>query len=82
MVKVEPLEKKNIFFELDHKVDTFEVKAIELGELQKIKIRHDDSGGGAAWFLSKIEIIHPKTNRGWADWQVTIGSFDTEKIWI
>jgi hypothetical protein len=49
---------------LDYKVDSFEVKAIELGDLQKIKIRHDDSGGGAAWFLSKIEITHPKTNKG------------------
>ena len=43
--------------------DTFKVKAIELGELQKIKIRHDDSGAGSAWYLEKVEIYNPNTDK-------------------
>ena len=47
-----------------NQVDTFKVKAIELGELMKIKIRHDDAGGiGSAWYLEKVEIHHPKEDR-------------------
>ncbi len=46
------------------KVDTFEIKAVDLGELQKVKIRHDDAGIGSDWYLEKIEIINPKTNKG------------------
>ncbi len=34
-----------------------------MGELQKIKIRHDDSGAGAAWYLEKVEIYNPNTRK-------------------
>lgn len=43
--------------------DTFIVKAVDLGELQKIKIRHDNKGGGAAWYLEKVEINDPNSQR-------------------
>lgn len=43
--------------------DTFKVKAIELGELSKVRIRHDNKGGGAAWYLEKVEIYNPNTDR-------------------
>jgi hypothetical protein len=46
-----------------NQIDTFIVKAIELEELQKIHIRHDNSGAGPAWYLEKIEIYNPKTQR-------------------
>lgn len=46
-----------------NQVDTFVVKAIELGELTKIRIRHDNKGGGAAWYLEKVEIFNPATQR-------------------
>ena len=47
-----------------NQTDTFKIKAIEMGELVKIKIRHDDSGGlGAAWYLEKVEIYNPKTDK-------------------
>ncbi len=42
--------------------DTFEVGAIELGKLKKLKIRHDNKGGGGAWFLSHVEVEDPKNN--------------------
>ena len=36
------------------------MKAIELGKLKKCKIRHDNFGGGAAWFLDHVEVEDPK----------------------
>lgn len=45
------------------KVDTFKVKAIELGELFKIRIWHDDKGIGSAWYLEKVEIYNPITDK-------------------
>ena len=41
--------------------DVFLVKAVELGRLKKVKIRHDNKGFGAAWFLGHVEIEDPKT---------------------
>lgn len=29
----------------------------------KIKIRHDNRGGGAAWYLEKVEVYNPNTDR-------------------
>ncbi|KAJ6662996.1 hypothetical protein lerEdw1_010817, partial [Lerista edwardsae] len=40
--------------------DTFTVKAIDLGELKKVRIRQDNSGSNPAWFLERIEVINPK----------------------
>ncbi|ETE58684.1 Lipoxygenase-likey domain-containing protein 1, partial [Ophiophagus hannah] len=44
-------------------VDVFTVKAIDLGELKKLRIRHDDSGSNSAWFLERIDIIDTKEDR-------------------
>uniref|UniRef100_A0A8C6Y609 Lipoxygenase homology PLAT domains 1 n=1 Tax=Naja naja TaxID=35670 RepID=A0A8C6Y609_NAJNA len=44
-------------------VDVFTVKAIDLGELKKLRIRHDDSGSSSAWFLERIDIIDTKEDR-------------------
>ncbi|XP_025021880.1 lipoxygenase homology domain-containing protein 1 [Python bivittatus] len=46
-------------FEKDQ-VDIFTVRAIDLGELKKVRIRHDDSGSNPAWFLERIDIIDTK----------------------
>ncbi|XP_029436484.1 lipoxygenase homology domain-containing protein 1 [Rhinatrema bivittatum] len=40
--------------------DIFTIKAIELGVLKKLRIRHDNSGANAAWFLDRVEIIDCK----------------------
>ncbi|XP_067839158.1 lipoxygenase homology domain-containing protein 1-like [Heptranchias perlo] len=40
--------------------DIFLVKAIDLGVLKKLRIRHDNSGGYAAWFLDRVEIADGK----------------------
>lgn len=38
----------------------FSVPAIDLGVLKKLRIRHDNSGPNAAWFLDRVEIIDNK----------------------
>eukprot|EP00794_Sanderia_malayensis_P016965 gene16965-18674_t len=37
-------------------VDKFKVESSEIGRLTKIRVGHDDSGFGAAWYLEKIII--------------------------
>jgi len=43
--------------------DVFKVTAVELGTLKKLKIRHDNKGGGAAWYLDRVEVNDPKNNK-------------------
>ncbi|XP_062333408.1 lipoxygenase homology domain-containing protein 1-like [Osmerus eperlanus] len=40
--------------------DVFTVPAIDLGVLKKMRIRHDNSGPNAAWFLDRVEIVDNK----------------------
>ena len=37
-------------------MDQFSIRAVDLGKLMKLKIRHDDSGFNASWFLDRIEV--------------------------
>ncbi|XP_053910565.1 lipoxygenase homology domain-containing protein 1 [Cuculus canorus] len=41
-------------------VDVFTVKAIDLGELKKLRIRHDNSGASPSWYLERVEIVDLK----------------------
>ncbi|XP_068279481.1 lipoxygenase homology domain-containing protein 1 [Nyctibius grandis] len=41
-------------------VDVFTIKAIDLGELKKVRIRHDNSGASPSWFLERVEIVDLK----------------------
>ncbi|KAK2516978.1 Loxhd1 [Columba guinea] len=41
-------------------VDVFTVKAIDLGELKKLRIRHDNTGASPSWFLERVEIVDLK----------------------
>ncbi|KAJ7335182.1 hypothetical protein JRQ81_013123, partial [Phrynocephalus forsythii] len=43
-----------------NQVDVFSVPAIDLGELKKVRIRHDNSGSNPAWFLERIEVFDTK----------------------
>ncbi|XP_074659812.1 lipoxygenase homology domain-containing protein 1-like [Tubulanus polymorphus] len=51
-------------FERNH-TDEFIIEAVDIGDLQKIKIGHDDYGGGADWFLDKVEIDCPALGKKW-----------------
>ena len=37
--------------------DTFKIKSIDLGPLKTIKIRHDNSGLKAGWYLRSYNIV-------------------------
>ncbi len=43
-----------------NQTDEFVVEAIEIGDIQKIRIGHDNFGGGAAWYLERVEVDCPK----------------------
>jgi hypothetical protein len=45
--------------------DTFGFKTIDLGELKKIRIGHDNSGFGASWFLDKVVVTNTLTKQQW-----------------
>ena len=40
--------------------DEFVVESIALGSLQKVRIGHDNTGPGPAWFLDKV-MYSPQT---------------------
>lgn len=43
-------------------VDKFKVECEDIGRLSKIRIGHDNSGMGSAWFLEKVEIRRVKAD--------------------
>uniref|UniRef100_A0A4W4F748 PLAT domain-containing protein n=1 Tax=Electrophorus electricus TaxID=8005 RepID=A0A4W4F748_ELEEL len=44
------------------RVDKFNIEAVDLGEVFKIKIRHDNSLPGADWYLDQVEIVDEDTD--------------------
>lgn len=40
--------------------DVFEIAAVDLGVLKKLRIRHDNSQASAGWFLDRVEIVDNK----------------------
>ena len=44
------------FYCLFPQVDVFNLSAVDLGTLSKVKIRQDDSGTNAAWHCSHVEV--------------------------
>ncbi|WP_428957315.1 PLAT/LH2 domain-containing protein [Streptomyces sp. cg35] len=47
------------------KMDSFSVQLPELDEIQRLQIRHDNSGGGSGWFLDKIVVRRDDTKQEW-----------------
>jgi hypothetical protein len=47
------------------RVDEFGLEIVELGNLQKLRIRHDNKGLGAGWFLTSITVRNEKTGLEW-----------------
>uniref|UniRef100_A0A3B4CPZ4 PLAT domain-containing protein n=1 Tax=Pygocentrus nattereri TaxID=42514 RepID=A0A3B4CPZ4_PYGNA len=43
-------------------VDTFSIEAVDLGQVFKIRIRHDNSMLSADWYLDQVEIIDTDTD--------------------
>lgn len=47
-------------------VDTFQLSGVEMGELMKLKVRHDGTSMGAGWFLDRIDVRSELTGKGWS----------------
>ncbi|NXG91299.1 LOXH1 protein, partial [Stercorarius parasiticus] len=45
-------------------MDIFRIKAVSLGDLEKVLISHDGAGPGNGWFLDKIVIKHKEGKEG------------------
>ena len=58
-------------------MDTFRLEAINLGELVKLRIGHDNRGVGPGWFLEKVtvEVVEKYSN-----FHVTVGWLRTKTI--
>ncbi|KAL8614278.1 hypothetical protein ACOMHN_007616 [Nucella lapillus] len=48
-----------------NQMDEFILETVNIGELKKIRIGHDNAGGGAAWHLNKVEIDCPSLGTTW-----------------
>uniref|UniRef100_A0A672LZQ6 PLAT domain-containing protein n=1 Tax=Sinocyclocheilus grahami TaxID=75366 RepID=A0A672LZQ6_SINGR len=42
-------------------VDKFSIEAVDLGQVYKIKIQHDNSLAGADWYLDQVEVVDVET---------------------
>jgi lipoxygenase homology domain-containing protein 1 len=47
------------------KLDIFGIEAVRLGELAKLRVRHDGSGFGSGWFLDNIVVEEEKEGKTW-----------------
>eukprot|EP01123_Difflugia_compressa_P005057 TRINITY_DN1661_c0_g1_i1.p1 TRINITY_DN1661_c0_g1~~TRINITY_DN1661_c0_g1_i1.p1 ORF type:complete len:960 (-),score=248.52 TRINITY_DN1661_c0_g1_i1:25-2904(-) len=45
--------------------DVFGFECVDLGELKKIQIGHDNSGFGASWFLDKVVVTNQQSGTKW-----------------
>jgi len=52
-----------LIFSFVLQLDTFQLMAVDLGKLVKLKVRHDNKGVGAAWYLDKIEVEDSKRKK-------------------
>jgi hypothetical protein len=48
-----------------NKTDTFGIEAVDLGNVQKIRIGHDNTGFGPGWFLEKVVVTNDTTKQQW-----------------
>ena len=72
-----------ISFLLKFQEDAFKVSAKELGKLVKLRVRHDNKGIGAAWFLDRIEIEDTRNKKTWVlPWQSYIVDISTMVTWV
>lgn len=53
-----PLTKKFVnLFERGH-MDDFKIEALDLGQLTRLRIEHDNKGFGARWMLEKVDVTN------------------------
>jgi lipoxygenase homology domain-containing protein 1 len=47
------------------RTDTFAIETRDLGDLTRIRIRHDDTGRNSGWFLDRVTITNEDNGREW-----------------
>ncbi|KAL3309657.1 Lipoxygenase y domain-containing protein 1 [Cichlidogyrus casuarinus] len=47
-------------------VDVFEVESVDLGDVDKIRIEHDNSGLFSDWYLAQVQVTNLETNKQWS----------------
>ena len=40
--------------------DTFQLQCLDLGQLERVRIRHDNTGVGPGWYLEEVEVCEGK----------------------
>ncbi|GFR41097.1 hypothetical protein Agub_g1741 [Astrephomene gubernaculifera] len=59
------------------RTDTFKIKGSDVGNVQKVVIRHDNTGMGSDWHLEQVEVTNPSTSKTYFfpcnDWLRKIG---------
>ncbi|GLC44364.1 hypothetical protein PLESTF_000049800 [Pleodorina starrii] len=59
------------------RADTFKIRGSDVGALQRVVIRHDNSGVGPDWHLEQVEVTNPATNKTYFfpcnDWLRKVG---------
>lgn len=46
-------------------MDTFTIEAVDLGQVFKIHVRHDNSLIGADWYLDQVEVLDMETEEAY-----------------
>ena len=47
------------------RTDVFKLESFDIGEVQKIRIGHDNAGVGAAWYLKDVKVEEEETKKSW-----------------
>lgn len=55
--------------------DTFSVQCCDLGELSKVKVRHDNTGSGPSWLLDSVEVKCEGSEGGEGVWVFPCGQW-------
>ena len=46
--------------------DVFRIEDVDLGELSKIRVRHDNSSWKASWYLDSVEVQLEGSSKSWS----------------
>lgn len=47
------------------RTDVFRLESFDIGEVDRIRIGHDNAGVGAAWYLKDVRIEEEETKKSW-----------------
>lgn len=47
------------------KIDLFSIETRDIGAIQRVRIRHDNSGNKPGWFLEQIRVQREDTGQEW-----------------